>query len=497
MARELIGAHQKALAINLEARKYGAFAEIGAGQEVVRWFFRVGGAAGTIAKSMSAYDMVVSDAIYGACARYVSRERLLTMLDHEYDLLVERLDTMRGENTEFFAFADTVRAQSYHGSSECHGWLGIRFQTAPRKPPSDIVIHVRMLDKENVQQQEALGMIGINLIHGAFNYHQDPDTLLECLLDNLSTERIEVDMVQFTGPDFVGIDHRLLSLKLVQLGLSNAAMFSADGTVLQPSEVLHKKPILVERGSFRPVTNVHLDMLECARAQFVRDPAVNDHEVVVLMELTMKSLRKTGEIDYQDFLARADLLAAGGATVLISNYFEFYRLAAYLSRYTQKKIGITMGMPSLQDLFDEKFYENLDGGILEAFGRLFKTDLKLFVYPWLDPNSGHLVNVERLKVAPHLRNLCQHLVENGFIESIDFYNRDYLAITSDDVLRRIAAGDPSWKKMVPPQVARTILERCYFGCCSVEDGSGEPESADSVDEAALPPLLPSLEPSAN
>src|SRR3569833_271646 len=243
MSWVMISTRQKALNINLSARKYGTFAEIGAGQEVVRWFFRVGGASGTVAKSMSAYDMTFSDAIYGACTRYVSRERLEKMLDHEYDLLKERLDAQRGEHTEFFVFADTVRARSFQGTNECHGWKGVRIQTAPHAAPDQILIHVRMLDRENVQQQEALGIVGLNLIHAAFYRYQDPDAILEELLDGLSTERIEVDLVQFSGPSNHDIDQRLMSLKLVQLGLSNAAMFAANGEILQPSEVLHKKPI--------------------------------------------------------------------------------------------------------------------------------------------------------------------------------------------------------------------------------------------------------------
>jgi hypothetical protein len=464
MDREKVGTQQKALAINLDARKYGTFAEIGAGQEVVRWFFHVGGAAGTIAKSMSAYDMGVSDAIYGPAPRYVSRQRLQTMLDYEYGLVVERLDAQRGSETDFFVFADTVAARNYKGTNESHGWMGVKFQTQPHREPSQIVLHVRMLDKENASQQEALGIVGVNLIYGAFFSHTEPDRLMESLLDNLTPERIEIDMIKFSGPEFQAVDHRLMSLKLVQLELSNAAMFSADGEVLQPSEVLYKKPILVERGSFRPVTHVNLDMLECARQQFVDQATVKrEPGVVTLMEITMSNLRASGEVDYGDFLARAEILAASGATTLISNYFEYYRLAAYLARYTTKPIGIAMGIPSLRELFDEKYYQHLDGGILESFGRLFKNDLKLYIYPLKDQQTGQLVTVQKLKVAPHLRNLYAHLVENGYIESIDYYTKDYLPIFSRDVLVKIREGDPAWEAMVPAQVAKTIKERKFFG----------------------------------
>jgi len=467
--RKNLVAQQKALAINLDPRKYGTFAEIGAGQEVVRWFFQVGGAAGTIAKSISAYDMTVSDAIYGPSPRYVSRERLQTMLDYEYALLQERLQEKRGADTDFFVFADTVAARNFKGTNECHGWMGIKYQATPGAEPSQILIHVRMLDKDNVAQQQALGIIGVNLIYGALYHYASPDDLLHYLIDDLSAERIEVDMIKFSGPEFQSIDHRLMSLKLVQLELSDAAMFSASGEVLQPSEVLHKKPILVERGSFRPVTHVNMDMLYSARQQFVnhlgmRQEGEPEPEVVTLMELTMRNLRAPGgDIDYDDFLARADVLAATGATVLISDYFEYYRLASYLRSQTKLPIGITMGVPSLIDLFDEKYYEHLEGGILESFGRLFRNDLTLYVYPLLDVASRQLVTVQKLKVAPRLQGLYEHLAENGYIESIDFYNRDYLRIFSRDVLDKIGCGDPCWETMVPAAVAKLIKERGLFG----------------------------------
>jgi hypothetical protein len=468
--RKNLMTQQKALAINLDDRKYGTFAEIGAGQEVVRWFFQVGGAAGTIAKSISAYDMTVSDAIYGPSPRYVSRNRLEMMLDYEYALLQERLQAKRGEGTDFFVFADTVSARNYHGTNECHGWMGIKYQATPGAEPSRIVLHVRMLDKDNVSQQQALGIVGVNLIYGAFCHFAAPDDLLNSLIDGLSAERIEVDMIHFSGPEFRAVDHRLMSLKLVQLELSDAAMFSATGEVLQPSEVLYKKPILVERGSFRPVTHVNVDMLHCAHQQFVQhlgQDEADEPEIVPLMELTMRNLRSTGgehgDIDYNDFLARAEVLAATGSTVLISDYFQYYRLAAYLRRYTKRPIAITMGIPSLIDLFDEKYYEHLEGGILESFGRLFRNDLRLYVYPLLDAASRQLITVQKLKVSPSLQGLYEHLTANGYIESIDFYNKDYLRIFSRDVLLKIGNGDPSWEAMVPPAVASLIKERHFFG----------------------------------
>ncbi|QDU21320.1 hypothetical protein ETAA1_32860 [Urbifossiella limnaea] len=457
------GALQKALQINLDLGRYGTFAEIGAGQEVVRWFFRAGGAAGTIAKSISAYDMAVSDAYYGPCERYVCRQRLQSMLDAEFDGTVRELGPARGGATAFFAFADTVSARNFKGTNECHGWMGVKFQARPREPASQVIVHVRMLDPENAQQQEALGVVGVNLLYGAFAHHAEPEHVLDSLLDDLGVQRIEVDMVEFSGAAFREVDNRVMSLRLVLLGLTDAAMFAADGTVLQPSEVLYKRPILVERGSFRPVTRVHLDLLRCAREKFLQEPAVRGEAVVQLAEVTMSSLLAGGAVDHRDFLARADLLAAEGLTVLISDYFEYYRLAAYLARHTKQRIGIALGVAGLRELFDEKYYAGLEGGILEAFGRLFKNDLRLYVYPHLDQATGDLTAVQNLEVAPGLRKLYGFLVDRGCIEQLNNFDERCLPIFPADVLRKIAAGDPAWEEMVPAGVAG-VIKRCgYFG----------------------------------
>ena len=475
MDTELIDTHQKALRINLDAGKYGTFAEIGAGQEVARWFFRVGGASGTIAKSISAYDMAVSDAIYGHSDRYVSRSRLLTMLEYEYNLMRERLDAQRGEKTRFFVFADTVAASSQYHPGESHGWMGIRFQTSPRTEPSQILIHVRMLDKENLQQQEALGIVGVNLVYAALYLH-GRGNLVTSLLDSLTNERVEVDMIKFSGPSFQQVDNRLMALQLVQHGLTSAAMFTAEGEVVQAAEMLYKKTILVERGSFRPVTHLTMDMLEAAHALFVQEPQVAGQETVVLMEMTLKNLSSSGEIDHVDFLDRVDMLSALGRNVLISNYGEFHRLAGYLFRYTKKMIGIVMGIPTLKDIFEEKYYNDLEGGILESFGRLFKNDLKFYIYPWRDPANKAVITAGNLRVAPNLRHLYAYLYENQFIYSLREIREEYLDIFSRDVLAKLQAGDATWETQVPTQVAQVIKERRLFGW--------QPSSVATVEAAA-------------
>ncbi len=334
-----VGTNKKAFQINLDAKKYGTFVEIGAGQEVARRFFQVGGASGTIAKTMSAYDMTFSDAIYGPADRYVSRIRLQTMLDREYNLLLERLEQKLGEQRQFFVFADTVAARSFKQHNESHGWLGVRFQKKTRSEPCQIIIHVRMLDEANVDQQEALGVIGVNLLYGAF-YYSEPEKLISSLQENLVPGRIEVDMIKFSGPGFKGVDNRLMSLQLVSQGLTNAVMFTADGETVQPAEVFHKKAILVERGSFRPVTYATNDMLDGARHVFLKECGCSEKDLVVLMEMTLENLLSEGQLNHADFLARVDILGALGRTVLVSKFGEYYRLAAYLSRYTNRKIGL-------------------------------------------------------------------------------------------------------------------------------------------------------------
>jgi hypothetical protein len=406
------------------------------------------------------------------------------MLEHEYELLLERLKAVRGDQSEFFVFANTVAARNYKGTNECHGWMGIRFQGAPNSPPSDIVMHLRMWDKENVLQQQALGISGVNLIYGAFYYLTDQDKFIRSLADNLTLERVEVDMITFSGPLFVNVDNRLMSLKLVEYGLTNAVLFNPGGAVMQPSEVLHKKSLVVERGSFRPVTLVNDDMLKCALAQFLQEPAVVGRDVVVLMELTMHNLLAAGNIDHEDFLARVDTLGAIGYNVLISNYFEFFRLTSYLRRYTKEMVGVVMGINNLLEIFNEKYYDSLEGGILEAVGRLFRGSTKLYIYPMRksaydryclkadcpapDPSLPALptdvwINATNLQVALNLRNLYAHLMENRYIAPIVGFDPSVMDVFSRDVLSKIHNGESGWESAVPAKLATLIKERHLFG----------------------------------
>lgn len=491
--QEFLTTNRKALTVNLDSEKYGTFAEIGAGQETCRNFFQAGGAAGTIAKTISAYDMTFSDAIYGKAGRYVSRERVSKMLSYEFDLLKERLAEDVGAERTFFVYANSMKAKSYKGGDDTHGWMGIRFQLTPNCEPNEIIIHARMWDPENVQQQHAVGILGTNLVYGAFYLQHNTEKLIESLKDNLGNGRIEVDLIHFSGPDFDNIDNRIANLQLVHQGLTNAVLFSPKGEVTQPSEALYKKAILVERGSFRPITRVNIDMLKCSGAQFIQEPSIQGKDVIVMAEITMNNLLSSGKLDYADFLARVDTIGATGNYTLISDYFEFYRLTSYFRRYTKEMIGVTMGINNLLEVFNEKYYTNLAGGILENFGRLFRNSVKLYIYPmkqrayrrYLSLIAGDggqkdtsekdastasgglademLINCNNLRVNTRLAHLYRHLLENGYIEHIHGADEELLDIFSRDILSSIANQDTSWENMIPQAAADFIKANELFG----------------------------------
>jgi hypothetical protein len=453
---------EKALRINLTKSIYGSFAEVGGGQEVAANFFKVGGASGTIAKTMSAYDMKFSDAIYGHCDRYVSENRLISMIEHEYQLLPERLPH-RLDQTRFFAFADTVETLNFDRTNQGNGWMGIRFQLTPKGPYNDCVIHVKMHDNDPLQQQVALGIIGVNLIYGCM-FISNTEELILSLLDDLTTRRMEIDMFRLDGPDFKHVDNRLMALKLVKNGLTKAAMFGPDGHVLQPSEYLYKKNVLVLRGRFRPVTHVNVDMLLTSRRHFRQEADVDKNKIEMLTELTLNDLSPDGNIDEKDFLYRADIICSLGQTVLVSNYFEYYRLVDYLSKISKgRKTGLVMGIYALQKVFDEKTYENTRGGILECFASLFGSNIKLYIYPALR-KDGSLFTLKDFEpeLPANLKSLFRYLMDNNKLEDIHDANVHNLNIISDNVLAMIKKGEPGWEKFVPHKVEEAIKERGLF-----------------------------------
>ena len=461
--RQALETEQKALEINLDDKIYGTFSEIGAGQEVARYFFQVGAAAGTIAKSMSAYDKVYSDQIYGveASGRYVCESRIYKMLDHEYDLMDSRL-TRERPDTNFFVFADSVAAINYSKTIKGHGWLGLRFQLTPDGQTNDIIIHVRMLDNDNQLQQQAVGILGVNLVYACYHYHHSPEILLESLMDNLHG-RVAIDMIRITGPEFESLDNRWLSLMLVKHGLTEVAMFGPDGRNIHASEFLYRKNVMIVRGSFRPATLVNLDMLRCSWEQYRRDLGEAAAKSFLLTEVTMDNLCSDGELDVRDFLDRADILCALGQTVVVSNCEHHQKLMQYLSDYKVQTLGVVIEIRELLNIISDRYHENQDGRLLAAFGELFTRNVKLYVYPSLQEGSEELMTCENLPVPEGVKFLYRHLLDSGQIVDVTGFNADQLHIFSKEVHRMLQTNEKGWEEMVSPKVAKLIRERCLFG----------------------------------
>ena len=454
----------KALRINLNPTIYGTFAEIGAGQETVRHFFRAGGGSGTIAKAMSAYDKDFSDAIYGIedDRRYVTEARLRKMLNHEISLIEERITRDKHPRKMFFSFANTVTTIDFAKKFRGHGWVGIKFQTQPDGEYNEIVLHIRFKENDARLQQETLGILGTNLIYGAFYKHNQPKKLLKYLYDHLHKDQLEIDTINFSGPVFKDVDNRLMSLQLVKNGMTDAVMFDPDGNNVLPARVLYKKNILALRGSFRPVTKVNMDMFEKSYDMFIKENKVDKARTQVIFEITLSNLKAEGEIDEQDFMDRAKLLCSLGQTVLISNFQEYYKLVNYFSQYSKNRMGLSMGVNNLVDIFDEKYYRNLNGGILEAFGILFFKDMRVYLYPMLNEDST-LTTSENLKVHPRMKELYKFFKYNGRVVDIEDVDKKVLSIFSRKVLKMIANNKSNWETTLPEGISRLIKEEALFG----------------------------------
>ena len=460
----------KALRINLNENIYGTFAEIGAGQETVRQFFRAGGASGTIAKAMSAYDKSFSDAIYGIedDRRYVTENRLRKMLTHEVRLIEERISRDDNPNKMFFSYANTVSTIDFAKRYKGHGWMGLRYQIDPNEAYNEIILHLRFKESDARLQQETLGKLGTNLIYGAFYKHNQPKKLLRSLYDHLSKDQIEIDTINFSGPVFKDVDNRLMSLQLVKNGMTDAVMFAPDGNNVLPARVLYKKNILAFRGSFRPVTLVNVDMYENSFEMFKKENKVDIEKTQVVFEITLSNLRASGgEIDEQDFMDRARLLCSLGQTVLISNFQEYYKLVEYFSLYSKKRMVLSMGVNNLIDIFDQKYYRHLSGGILEAFGKLFHKDLKVYLYPMLG-EDGELITSENLKVHPRMKELYKYFKYTGKLVDIQNYKPEILNIFSRKVLKMINSGKAGWEPLLPEVVSEMIKDKQLFGYCKKE-----------------------------
>lgn len=465
---QVLSAKQKALEINLDPNIYGTFAEIGAGQETVRFFYRAGGASGTLAKAMSAYDKDFSDAIYGKeeDGRYVTEERLKKMLDHEMELIEQRLNNETHKEKLFFTYANTVTTIDFTKTYKGHGWVGIRFRNDPNQVEyNEIIFHVRFKETNAQLQQETLGVMGVNLIYGAYFYNDNPRRLLRSLYDGLDKDQVEIDMVNFSGPRFAYVDNRLMSLQLVKNGMTDAVIFGPNGKNFLPAALLYKKNIFAMRGSFRPVTHVNLDMLQSSLDLFMNEEEVGKEDTEILFEITLSNLSSDGEIDERDFLDRADIIGSLGYNVIISNFSEYYKLVHYFTEFTRNttQIGLGMGVNNLLEVFNPNYYENLPGGIMEAFGKLFKKNVMVYLYPYLNKETNQLLNSDNLKVNENLKELYKFFKFNQRIKDIEDYNPAYLDIYSRKILEQIGKGEEGWENHVPVGVAELIKERGMFG----------------------------------
>lgn len=450
--------NDKALAINLDETFYGAFAEIGAGQEVTRNFFKVGAAAGTIAKTISAYDMTMSDAIYGhdEGERYVSQERLNKMLYREFSLVKQRLEK-EADKRCFFAFADTIATTAFGKSDYGHGWLGVRFQHEPHAEPSNIVIHVNLKDIQPTLQQDAVGVLGVNLLFASFYLANNKEMIVPSLLHDLSKRRLSIDMIRVTGPAFQGVNSRLLCLDLVKYELAEGILFGSAGQICQPKDALYNKTLLVLRGGFRPPTLLNLDMIKSGMQKLCQNIPVEDYNTILtLAEISMNRLRERGEVNNSDFLARVEMLNDLGLRVIISNKKEFFGLSRYLSSLTKKRVAFVAKTHNLKEFFETKRYSTEQGGILGALGGMFGNRKQLYIYPDKSDDGKGLISLDSIDIDKQFVPLLKYLIDSDFIQEITELDASVTKIWSRKVAEMIAQGDEQWERMVPDSVKHKV-----------------------------------------
>ncbi len=453
-AQTIAATQEKAFIINMDKSLYGSFAEIGAGQETANWFFRSSGAAGTVAKTISAYDMTVSDTLYGTARRYVSEERLLQMMDYEYKQLINRLGEKRGKDTCFFAFCNTVKCKGYRDNGPWSAWVGVRFQLKPEAPPSDLVMHVRLLVPDHDLQMRLLGILGVNMLYALFYKRERMEEFVECIGENVDSDSFEIDYMRFSGHGFGMFDNRILALQLVRSGLSELTLFCPDGLVAQPSDLLYKRPIVLMRGSFMPLCNIHLEMMESVRSKFCESlPEEQRGKVVDLCEISLSNLLRGSEVDLLSFLDRVDALAALGKTVMVTNITHFHRISTLLNQFTKEPIAIALSIGLLNELFKDKWADT-PGGILASMGHIFINKTKFYVTPWINRSTGEFVTAGTYRAPEKYRYLYQHLRENGDVIEVPYFNQKLLFRTPRDIIRMISSGDEQWKEYVPEAAYR-------------------------------------------
>lgn len=463
MTNEPLSPNNKALRLNLENSQYGTLAEIGGGQEVARIFFKAGGTSGTIAKTISAYDKSFSDEIYnqGYPGRYVSETRVDKMLHHEYKELTGLLEGSK--DICFFAFANSVETINYSKDNRSHGWVGMRFQLKKRSEPNHVMLHVRLMENESHLQQTTLGILGVNLIYAAYHHYERPNTFLSSLMDNLSADRLQITMVRMSGPELSYVDNRLLAVQLVNNGMTHAIMFDRYGNVQEPDDMLYKKNVLAFRGRFRPITYTTLGIIRASFRIFKRDEDYQKINTLTMCEITLNHLSEQGQFYEKDFLDRVDQLNKMGQNVMISDFREFYKLVEYFSQFPIKNLRLVLGVQTFIKVLDPQYYQNLNGGILEAFGKLFTKNMKMYVYPSLNPHTDEVLTSKNIAIRKDLQHLYNYLVSNRKIIDIEEFRKKRLSIFSQDVIQKIENGDPEWENMVPKLIVSIIKRKNMFG----------------------------------
>ena len=459
--------NNKALKINLDDTVFGTFAEIGGGQETSAMFFRVGGASGTVAKTICAYHKSFSDSLYNQgnkSGRYVSEGRLRKMLEKEYAELDLHLAKQDESSQRIFAFANTVETINFRKDNQGHGWVGIRFRLESSGNINDVILHVNLHEKESVQQQITLGILGVNLIYGVYHYASQPEVLLKSLMDNIPADSLEINMIRMEGPDFQHVDNRILSVQLVKNGMTPLAIFDRNGNTQQPGDMLYKKHVLLLRGSFRPITYAGFDMLKTGYSLMKKELQTDKNNSLVFCEMTLDNLLEKGSFNERDFLDRVDLLNGMGQNVMISRFREFYRLTDYLSNIKISNLRLIIGAETLLKLTEKKYYKDLKGGILEAFGRLFLNNVKMYVYPSIIEEKNLLLTSENIPVRVSEKNLYKYILSNGQIMDITDYKMKFLYCSSHKVLDLLIKNDNNWETMVPVYISEHIRKNNLFGC---------------------------------
>ena len=463
MKHEIIPTNRKALKINIDTPFYGSFAEIGGGQEVARYFFQAGGASQTIAKSISAYDKSFSDELYnyGEKGRYVSEDRVEKMLNEEFKQVNSLLNPKR-DKTLYFSYADTVEILNFTKSNQGHGWMGVRFQLHENAAPNTVILHVKLLENDGLLQQQTIGTLGVNLVYACFYFHSYPNVFLQSLLDNLSKDRLRITMIKMEGPELEYVDNRLLGVQLVKHGMTHAIMFDKEGHVAQPSDMLYKKNVLAIRGRFKPVTNITLDIINRSLNLFQLDESYEPDNTLFFCELTLNDISSHGEIDVNDFLERVNMLNDIGQNVMVSDFREFYKLTSFFTQFNIRQLRVIIGVPTLEKVLQKKYYENLNGGILEAVAKLFHKNSKMYIYPTMKEGSGELVTSKNINMEEDVKILFDYLVYNRFILDIQTTLIKELYANSHEVLHMIKTGNKDWKKYVPITIAQRIKEKKLF-----------------------------------